>query len=442
VVGERLVARERIGRDRREVQNGRRKETGGDRRARRCDPRDQREGEGCGGAGGDPRERHAAEGLLVLGGELLEREGAGLMRTDVKGMKLRQRVEPAEASQNGHNGHDPGQRRPEGAHRKPSRRFSWQWLALVLACAAWLAVGVQGAFQYGHAYWVYRGFEPPKDPPGISPGRLIVQHFYSQSLKQVRSFKVYLPPGYVADSAAGKRFPVVYVLHGSPGGPAQITDVGAAGVKLDQLVATHRIRPFLLVMPSGGNGTFFHDTEWSDTPSGHYESFVLDVVRTVDARFPTVPQRRFRAIAGLSEGAYGALNIGLHHLGVFGVISPWSGYFIQKPGGPFKHASPATIWANSPGRYLPLLRPALQKLRLHVFMYSGAAEKIVPHARLFAQQLHAAGADVTFRVYPGHHDWKLWRGHMDAVLKFMNQAFWPTAHTAHPGTRLEKLTSL
>ena len=363
------------------------------------------------------------------------------MRTDVERVKLGEQVEPAEARQNGNGGQHPGQRRPQGTQRKPSR-FSWQRLVLLLACLAWIAIGVQGAFHYGHAYWVYRGFEPPKDPPGISPGRLIVQHFYSPSLKEERSFKVYLPPGYVADSAAGKRFPVVYVLHGSPGGPAQITDVGAAGVKLDQLVAAHRIRPFLLVMPSGGNGTFFHDTEWADTPSGHYESFVLDVVRTVDGRFPTIPRRGFRAIAGLSEGAYGALNIGLHHLGVFGVISPWSGYFIQKPTGPFKHASPATIWANSPGRYLPLLRPVLHKLPLDVFMYSGSAEKIVPHARLFARQLRAAGADVKFAVYPGHHDWKLWRGHMDAVLKFVDEAFWPGTTTVHPGIRLQKLTSL
>src|SRR5207237_406294 len=223
------------------------------------------------------------------------------MRTDVERVKLGQQVEPAEASQNGRNGEHPGQRRPEHTHRKPSR-FSWQRLALLLACLVWLAVGVQGAFQYGHAYWVYRGFEPPKDPPGISPGRLIVQHFYSPSLKEERSFKVYLPPGYVADSAAGRRFP---------------------------------------------------------------------------------------ACAGLSAGAYAQLTISLHHLGVFGVVSPWSGYFIQRPTGPFKHASPAAIWANSPGRYLPVLRPVLHKLPLHVFMYSGSAEKIVPHVRLFALQLRA-----------------------------------------------------
>jgi len=363
------------------------------------------------------------------------------MRTDVHGVKLRQEVEPADARRNGQNGHGPGQQPSQGAPRKPSR-FSWQRLALLLACLVWIAIGVQGAFSYGHAYWVYRGFEPPKDPPGISPGRLIVQHFYSPSLKEERSFKVYLPPGYVADSAAGRRFPVVYVLHGSPGGPSQITNVGAAGVKLDQLVAAHTIRPFLLVMPSGGNGTFFHDTEWADTPSGHYESFVLDVVHAVDARFPTIPQRRFRALAGLSEGAYGALNISLHHLGVFGVTSAWSGYFVQRPTGPFKHASHAVIWANSPGLYVSLLHPVLHKLPLHVFMYSGSAERIVPHAGRFAQELRAAGAAVTFDVYPGHHDWKLWRGHMDAVLKFVNRSFWPGAPGAHATRRLQKLTSL
>src|SRR5205807_2469079 len=127
---------------------------------------------------------------------------------------------------------------------------------------AWIAYGVQGAFSYGHAYYVYRGFEPPKDPPGISPGQLRLVSFHSASLNQLRSYKVYLPPGYVGDAAAGRRFGVLYLLHGSPGGTGLLMNAGAVGVKLDQLVASHAIRPFLVVMPNGGNGTFFHDTEW------------------------------------------------------------------------------------------------------------------------------------------------------------------------------------
>jgi enterochelin esterase-like enzyme len=235
---------------------------------------------------------------------------------------------------------------------------------------------------------------------------------------------VYLPPGYVGDAAAGRRFGVLYLLHGSPGGTALLMNAGAVGVKLDQLVASHAIRPFLIVMPNGGNGTFFHDTEWANTLTGRYEGFVLDVVRAVDARFPTFAERRFRAIAGLSEGAYGALNIALHNLSSFSVAGSWSGYFMQSPKGPFRHASLASLVANSPSLYVPRLSPALHRLRLHVYMYSGKHEKIVPHARQFAPELRAAGADVRFALYPGHHDWRLWREHMDDMLRYTDHWFW------------------
>ena len=50
------------------------------------------------------------------------------------------------------------------------------------------------------------------------------------------------------------------------------------------------------------------EPEWADTPHGRYESFVLDVVRAVDARWPTLADRRHRVLAGNSEGAYAAAN--------------------------------------------------------------------------------------------------------------------------------------
>ena len=96
-------------------------------------------------------------------------------------------------------------------------------------------------------------------------------------------------------------------------------------------------------MPESSDGSLVDDTEWANTPHGAYESAVLEVVRQVDEHFPTIDDRSARAIAGLSMGGYGALNIGLHHLSTFGTIESWSGYFHQDahrrlrrrhPGGP------------------------------------------------------------------------------------------------------------
>jgi enterochelin esterase-like enzyme len=176
-------------------------------------------------------------------------------------------------------------------------------------------------------------------------------------------------------------------------------------------------------LPHGGDGTFRSDTEWADTPHGRYESFVLDVVRNVDARFPTIRSRRDRALGGDSEGAYAAVNLALRHLGEFSIAESWSGYFIQRAIGPFAHTSPLKVAANSPAVYVPAMRARLHHLPLHVFIYLGKREREVPKGRAFTAELRTAGGHVTFALYPGSHDWRLWRQQAPHMLEYADRWF-------------------
>ena len=100
----------------------------------------------------------------------------------------------------------------------------------------------------------------------------------------------------------------------------------------------------ILVFPDGRiGGSVYSDSEWANTPSGDYESYVLNVVHDVDARFSTLPDRADRVIGGFSAGAYGAINIALHHLSDFASVQVWSGYFTETRSGVFAHASRATL---------------------------------------------------------------------------------------------------
>jgi enterochelin esterase-like enzyme len=284
--------------------------------------------------------------------------------------------------------------------------------------AAFVAVGIFGAGSYAHAYYLYRGFGPPRDPRGVAHGRLVHVSFYSPALRARRSYDIYLPPGYQAAVRAGRRFGVLYLLHGAPGRPADFIDAGAIGVADDTLVARHETRPFLIVMPDGRNGTYVSDTEWANTSrGGRYESFVLDVVHAVDRRWPTVRDRRFRAIAGNSEGGYGAADIALRHLALFSVVQSWSGYFTQTASGPYRGASRRELRAASPAAYVRTLRARLARLPLHAFLYGGSADPDTRQMRPFADALRAAGADVVARIYPGGHDWALWRREAPVALR-------------------------
>ena len=210
---------------------------------------------------------------------------------------------------------------------------------------------------------------------------------------------------------------MLYLLHGTVSNALHYINVGRVGVNLDELLAAGRIRPFLIVMPESSDGSFIDDTEWANTSHGSYESAVMNAVQQVDQHWPTIAKRSARAIAGLSMGGYGALNIGLHHLDTFGTIESWSGYYKQTRTGVFANATPAQLSFNSPAAYAKTIRPALQRLPLRVFLYSGAQDHLTHLQPGFAQELRRLGATVRTAEPPGVHDWRLWRTEMPAALR-------------------------
>ena len=289
-----------------------------------------------------------------------------------------------------------------------------RWIAVALV--GWLAAGLAGLAAYVYGYDVHRGFGAAHTPAGIPQGQLKVIAFHSRAIGRTDRYLVYLPPGYARAAARGERFPVFYFLHGAPGKMTSIADVDAAQVTLNELIARHRLRPMLLVSPAAVQG-LHGDTEWANSPAGRWMDEVVAVVHDVDRRFATLPFRRDRAIAGDSEGAYGAVNVALHHLGLFSVAESWSGYYWQSRSTVFAHAPAAEIAANSPGAYVGSLAPRLRRLGLRAWIYQGRQDHTDPAQTVaFAAALRRAGADVRFRFFPGGHDWALWRHETPRML--------------------------
>jgi enterochelin esterase-like enzyme len=308
--------------------------------------------------------------------------------------------------------------------------------ALALSAALWLAIGVWGTTTYVHRYDLYRGFSTPHTPPGIARGTTHVVTFRSASIGATNRYLVYLPPGYAAEARAGRRFPVLYLLHGVPGQMNAFTNIGAINVEANILIARHRIPPMIMIMPAGQQG-LHGDTEWANTGAGRWMDFTVDLVHDVDHRFATLRDRQHRAIAGDSEGAYAAINIALHHLGLFSGAQSWSGYFTQYPVGPFAGATPAELRDNSPSRYLSVVAPQVRHLGLRAWLFQGRTDLHNPNAiRTFSAALHAAGADVHYGFFAGGHDWKLWRAQTPRMLVAVGHWF---QHRPGGATRLSHL---
>jgi enterochelin esterase-like enzyme len=242
---------------------------------------------------------------------------------------------------------------------------------------------------------------------------LLNVRFYSAALHRVDDYLIYLPAGYTR----ARRYPVFYLLHGLPGRSVSFTVIGHIEVRMDNLISQRRMGSMILVFPDGRiDGNTFSDSEWANTRAGSFDTSVEDVVHNVDRRFATLPERQDRVIAGLSAGAYGAINIALHHLPTFANLEVWSGYFTQTRTGVFARASPRLLAYNSPLIYARGLAPTLRRFPLRAFLFVGRTDpsrlQIVP----MATELRALGAQISYAIYPGGHDWELWNRHLEQML--------------------------
>ena len=301
--------------------------------------------------------------------------------------------------------------------------------SILLAAVGITVLGLFGAYGYGRDYYLHRGFAAIVQLSRAGTGRLLAVNYYSTALRRRADYMVYLPPGY----STRRRYPVSYLLHGMPGQPKVFVDIANMDVRLDNQLALGRARPMILVYPDGRIGaSVFSDSEWANTASGNYESYVIEVMHNVDQRFATLARRQDRIIGGFSSGAYGAINIALHHLSDFANAQTWSGYFTQTRTGVFAPASRATLAYNSPIEYVARHARTLARYPLRVYMFVGRDDGSSRQQLAMVRALRAAGAEVHDSFYPGGHDWSVWYPRLNLMLDLASRdaAHSPSADSA------------
>ena len=178
------------------------------------------------------------------------------------------------------------------------------------------------------------------DPNGDCPvavhdvphGEVRAVWYDAPTLNMKRRMMIYLPPGY---EESRQKYPVFYLLHGSGGDETVWLEQGRAAQILDNLIASGKAEPMIVVMPNGnvdeqaasnmsalGNvqPTFTHK-KWME---GTFESSFNDIVTWVDNNFRTRASKRTRAIAGLSMGGYHSLYISANQPDDFAYVGLFS----------------------------------------------------------------------------------------------------------------------
>ena len=199
----------------------------------------------------------------------------------------------------------------DDAVRMPAGRRSATRVPAACMAVAVMALGLGLFARYVRDYVLYRGFGPPVAlvAPG-RPGDDRHAGLPSPALGgRTERALVYLPAAYRTQPRL--RFPVAYLLHGTPGDPrtAFVNSLHVAP-RLDLLILRHRVRPLIVVMPPGSPSTYDRATEWANAPGrdARWFSYLThDLIHAVDARLRTIPQRlrsrHRRLLVGRRRGA-------------------------------------------------------------------------------------------------------------------------------------------
>jgi|SRR5581483_5785611 len=264
----------------------------------------------------------------------------------------------------------------------------------------------------------------PGPAPAASPSAARVEWrlFLSQALGQGMSYLLYLPAGY--DTSPTQRYPVLYLLHGIGGGfggqNGSNTEWPGYGVSVaaNRLIAAGETPATIIVMPQGDQSF------WMDQANGgpKYGSYVAqDMVREIDSQLRTVPDRKHRAIGGVSMGGFGALALAMLFPDTFAAAGAHSASLPARAGGPAFFGSDAYFNAHDPVHLLHD-RPA-QARALKLWLDVGSQDTLSRVAdEALHQQLQRDGIAHEWHEWPGSHTPAYWEAHVEDYLRFYGSA--------------------
>ena len=263
---------------------------------------------------------------------------------------------------------------------------------------------------------------------------------------------VLLPAGYDAH----KRYPLLLLLNGLANNyDSYLEDGIVAKLEASGLSA-------IVVMPEGGSGWYADWWNGGQRGSPSWETYELDdVLPTILARYPILPERRYHAVAGFSMGGLGAVYLAGRLPGFFGSVASLSGFDDPQYYAPITNLGMGLVsfapvkgdhnfdpvYGPPDGFYADGHNPTRLAVNLQatrVFESTGTgvpsqaglasvsggapsaaavvtgaaleAPIIYPMNQLYHAALRAAHVNVTYQVHPGGHDLPDFDLEFDALL--------------------------
>ncbi len=229
------------------------------------------------------------------------------------------------------------------------------------------------------------------------------------------------PATYDDPENSGKRYPVVYLLHGYGNDFRCWPTITQPAI--DSLATRWDM---IFVCPDGRNSWYFDSRT---DPAMQMESFITrTLVPHIDATYRTRPEASQRAITGLSMGGHGALWLAMRHSDIWGNagatsggvdFTPWpNGWNIDKALG--RYEDNKELWKKSTVISLvPTLRPG----QLNIIFDCGVDDFFHKVNSNLHDALVKAGIPHDYISRPGEHNHTYWRNAILYQLQFFNDRF-------------------
>jgi len=230
------------------------------------------------------------------------------------------------------------------------------------------------------------------------PHGTVTAHWYlSKATGKIRRVHIYTPPGY--DAKAKKKYPVLYLLHGSGDSDREWSAWGRANWIIDNLLADRKAKPMIVVMPDGHPVTGTDKEARARASQVFMEDLIGSVMPLAETAYKVDARREMRALAGLSMGGGQTLYVGLRNLDKFASLGVFS-MGIRNADFEKEHAA---VFSD----------PAKTNRQLKVFqVMCGKADFLYKSAVALHETLDKGGIKHTWVESAGGHIWPNWRRYL------------------------------
>jgi enterochelin esterase-like enzyme len=250
------------------------------------------------------------------------------------------------------------------------------------------------------------------DVRDVPHGALSAITYKSTALGRTRRMHVYTPPGYEKNTT---KYPVFYLLHGASDSDDSWSSVGRANFIVDNLIASGKAKPMIVVMPAG------HTNRGGFTVPGGADDFardfLQDVMPYVEKNYRVLTDRNSRAIAGLSMGGGQTLSIAVPNLDKFAYVGVFSSGLFQMFGtgrGPAPQAPQGPTFEEQNKKILD--DPSLKK-GLKLFWFgTGKEDFLLKTTQQTVEMFKKHGFDVKYDETEGAHTWLVWREYLPGFV--------------------------